>query len=311
MSSKGVISVLGAVLATVAMSCGRGAQGKVIVRVGDMTITTAALAQRMSAIATEHLVPDPPRYTKCIAHQKALAPESVSFELESECRRQYRALRRQALDFLISSSWLTGEAEDRGLGVFNRAGPAERKIRRLLENGERQITATQIADYYRRNLKRFERREGRFFIIAEQLKSVQLARRVKREALRGKPLPQPVFHQYLVRPSPTDTETKRPIVKAIFAAKLHVLSGPMPLSGHYSLFKLTRIVPTTVQPFAHVRRRIANELANLQRRRTLAGFIATWRSKWIAKTDCSAGYVVQKCSQYRGQKTPENPLTLD
>ena len=62
------------------------------------------------------VVPVPPLYGRCIARRSARqgkggrhpAPSTAKFKLA--CEREYRRLREESLDFLISSAWLTGEA---------------------------------------------------------------------------------------------------------------------------------------------------------------------------------------------------------
>src|SRR5690242_15615781 len=94
--------------------CGGSAHDGVIVRVGKGAITEGELSRWIATMAPEHVAPDPPRYAACIAHQEAVSPQSVKAELKEECQRQYQALRQQALDFLISSQWLIGEAASSG-----------------------------------------------------------------------------------------------------------------------------------------------------------------------------------------------------
>ena len=60
-----------------------------------------------------------------------------------------------------------------------------------------------------------------------------------------------------------------------------------------------------------VREKFAARLASWRHRLALLAFLEAYRSKWIAKTDCSPGFVVQKCSPYRGPTIPEGGLLSD
>jgi foldase protein PrsA len=72
-------------------------------------------------------VPDPPKYTACIAHLKAAAAKPAKgqkapteSELKSECEQQYKSLQQEVLGFLISSSWVLGEAKALGVKVSDK-----------------------------------------------------------------------------------------------------------------------------------------------------------------------------------------------
>jgi hypothetical protein len=66
-----------------------------------------------------------------------------------------------------------------------------------------------------------------------------------------------------------------------------------------------------VKSLTQVSASIEKKLADERRKQALTVFIAAWRKKWIAQTNCDTGYVTQKCRQYTGLKTPEEPLALN
>jgi hypothetical protein len=304
----------------------------------------------MSALALGRMVPDPPRYTACVAYQKALVSSPVA-ELETECRREYRMLKQHALDFLISSDWLIGEAAERGSAISEQEIDrrleekkrsfvngevdftesltaightvadseleierelATSKLSRMLADSERRITEAQVAGYYRRNIRRFLVPERRYFSIVENLRSKAIARRLVREVALGKSLASKGLEESLPRPNFAEvTGLKRIIYEAIFKAKPNDVAEPVKLRNVYLVFEVTRIVPGTLRPLARVRRAIVRKLSRERQRQTLAGFIRAWRTKWIARTDCDPGYVVQNCRRYSGSRTPEAlPITL-
>jgi hypothetical protein len=63
--------------------------------------------------------------------------------------------------------------------------------------------------------------------------------------------------------------------------------------------------------FAIIARKTPSHASQTQHEQTLATFIKTWREKWHAKTNCTTGYIVQKCAQYTNTHTPEDPYTLN
>jgi hypothetical protein len=114
-------------------SCGGNGGSAVVVKIGDTTITKAALERwtNIEAVVTYNpdpqqpvpkgAIPHPPHFTSCISFLRATAPRSgarvSTGQLESACRNQYKVLRNQILEILITTRWLTSEAKARGLEV--------------------------------------------------------------------------------------------------------------------------------------------------------------------------------------------------
>lgn len=133
------ISALGAVFFAVlglAACGGGGIPGNAVVQVGGNPITKATYEHWLSVAAASSsatapgktapkpVVPDPPSYSACIAHLEATAPKPAkgqskptAAQLKTQCEQQYKALQQQVLGFLISSAWVLGEAESKGVHV--------------------------------------------------------------------------------------------------------------------------------------------------------------------------------------------------
>lgn len=311
----------------------------VAVRVGRAAITREAVTRWMSVVAPEHFVPDPPRYTTCVAREQMLASPTARATLMQECGREYHALERQALEFLISSAWLTGTLAEEGLRVSDRevrerlrehqtplaveegdagdvefavhAELAEAKLRQALTRSEHMVTSAQIADYYRAHRRRFLVPERRYFDI-ENLKTRALALGIKREVQSGRRARfiSGVLHEMIEGPSPVKYGRAEDAVRrAILGARSNVLTGPL-ANGEYALFEVRRIVAARYEPLARVRGAIEHQLAAEQRRLRLSRFIEAWHTRWVAMTDCYPGYVVQRCRQYIGPRAPEEPLAF-
>jgi len=107
------------------------------VQVGGTPITKATFEHWMSVASAstaasgttgaKPVVPDPPAYTACIAHLKATAPKPAKGQtapteaaLKTQCEQQYKSLQQEVLGFLISSSWVLGEAESLGVKVSDK-----------------------------------------------------------------------------------------------------------------------------------------------------------------------------------------------
>lgn len=121
------LSALGAVLfALVGLSACGGIPGDAVVQVGSTAITKTAFdhwmtvaAKSSAASSTEAVVvPEPPNYTKCIAHLAATSAKPAkgkkapsTAELKQQCKTQYKSLQTEVLRFLISANWFIGEAD--------------------------------------------------------------------------------------------------------------------------------------------------------------------------------------------------------
>jgi foldase protein PrsA len=95
--------------------------------------------------------------------------------------------------------------------------------------------------------------------------------------------------------------------EAIFAAKPHTLVGPLHLRQRYYIFEVTKITPARQKPFQEIETSISQQLPTELEQQALVRFIKTWREKWRVKTDCSVGWIVQKCRQYRASTATIHP----
>jgi foldase protein PrsA len=127
-------SALGAVLfALVGLSaCGGGIPGNAVVKVGGNSISKDAFSHWMSVAAVSNktsvsakvVVPDPPKYTACVANLAATAPKPAKgqskptpAQLKTQCAQQYKSLQTEVLNFLIGLEWVLGEAPAKGVKV--------------------------------------------------------------------------------------------------------------------------------------------------------------------------------------------------
>jgi hypothetical protein len=130
-------AVLGSIACLVLQGCG-ATSNPPVAHVQDTAITRSALAHWMSVYNAPSPipVPDPPRYDGCIA---AASAEQVGMRrrplmsrpaLRARCAVIYTKVRNEALAFLITAKWLTGEAAARGITVS--PGEADATYRRML-----------------------------------------------------------------------------------------------------------------------------------------------------------------------------------
>jgi foldase protein PrsA len=128
-----LLTALGAVLFALfgLSACGGGVPSDAVVQVNSAgPITKDAFNHWMAVAAssgaattgTKAVVPDPPSYSACIAHLAATTPATekgakapTTAQLKTQCETQYKSLQQEVLGFLISSSWVLGEANALGI----------------------------------------------------------------------------------------------------------------------------------------------------------------------------------------------------
>jgi len=128
------IPALGAVLFAVAglSACG-GIPGNAVVQVDGKPITNATFKHWMGVAAaatspgSQPAIPEPPKYTACIAHLQATQPKPTAgtpaptqAQLKSQCEQQFKSLQQEVLGFLISSAWVLGEGSSLGVKVSDK-----------------------------------------------------------------------------------------------------------------------------------------------------------------------------------------------
>jgi PPIC-type PPIASE domain len=324
---------------TVAGRAGLFPRNSVAVSVGRQVITIAAVNRQLleetsSEPASERLIP--PSFTACIKQLK-LAPRAVITNASQpsaaapkrECEEKYHALRVRVLEKLILDAWVIGAARELGVAVDQFHGRSlsvsarvqfdAEAIRRTVKRNAGPVSPTRIATYYKAH--------GRLFFVTQRrdLEIVRTstkaaAETAKRElasgesfasVVRGSSIQQPIFsNKGLVLGLVPGMYSEKALDHAIFAARVNVLSGPVKIVLGYYVFEVKRIHPARQKTFAQVRNTIRQQLPELIYRQALATFIASWRQRWSARTDCTVGYVVPKCRQARAANS-ENPYSLE
>jgi parvulin-like peptidyl-prolyl isomerase len=234
-----ITAALGAVLfAIVGLAACGGIPSDAVVSVDGKSITkdtfnhwlTVAAASSATTPGSKPAIPDPPNYTQCIARQKAQTktPKGqtppTEAQLKSQCEQQYKTLQQEVLGFLISSSWVLGEASSLGVKVtdkevkkqfekiksqqFPKAAEFEKflktsgqtvsdlllrvklnllssKIQQKIVKEKSKVSHAQIEKYYKSNPKRFGVAEKRNLLII-LTKTEAAANKAKQEIESGK-----------------------------------------------------------------------------------------------------------------------------
>lgn len=198
---------------------------------------------------------------------------------------------------------------------------ASEKIHQMIKNKVGNVTQARIADYYNRHKQSYAVPEQRD-IEAIRTWTKPAIDKAAKEVRSGVSFADVARRVSIDRPSNEHGGVTLGVVsgqeekgydEAIFAAKPHVLTGPLHLRKRYYIFEVNRIIPGRQKPFAEIESSIAQQLPAELQQQALGRFIKAWRKKWIAKTDCSPGYVVRKCRQFKvTPATPgEDPYSLN
>jgi len=186
-------------------------------------------------------VPKPPDYAACVEQKREIKPtkgqaKPTDAQLKAQCRQEFQSLRDQVLSLLVTSRWLEGEAEERGISVsdaeikaaferqkkqnFPQAGDyakfletsgqteqdirtrvrldlLQSKIRAEVTKGvDARVTYKQVADYYASNKARFGVSERRDLLVVVT-KTKARAERAKAALAAGRPWPS-VVREYSI-----------------------------------------------------------------------------------------------------------------
>jgi len=196
-----------------------------------MGVATASTSTSAEGGSSKPVIPEPPKYTACIAHLEATAPKPAKgqppptrAQLKSQCETQYKSLLQEVLGFLISASWVEGEAAALGVKVsdkdvkkrfnqikeqqFPKAGELEKllatsgqtvsdlllrvkgnllaqKIQQKIVKSKANVSQAQVAKYYNEHKQRFEVPEKRAVNII-LTKTESAAKKAKAEVASGK-----------------------------------------------------------------------------------------------------------------------------
>jgi foldase protein PrsA len=346
-------------------ACGSsGIPGNAIVSVNGTAITTStfdhwmgiAVGSRASRSGGEAVVPVPPNYTACVAHLVKVSPKPVNgqkaptaTELKSVCEMEYKSLQTEVLGFLISSTWIIGEASSLGVNLsdaevkrefakiehaqFPKASEFKKylassgettsdlllrmKVSLLSEKIQKQVvkdtgkvTQAQIAKYYEENKSKFgtpEKRNVRVILT----KTEAAAASAKKEIESGESFASVARKDSLASPIPASGDLLKNVVKgeeekaldtAIFSAKPRTLGGPVKTPFGYYVYEVVRITAGTQESLSKVQAAIKQQLISTGEQSALSKFTKDFKKKWMEKTECRVGYIVEDCKQYKAQK---------
>ncbi len=321
----GIVAVIALLLAALTVGCGSGRSSPVVVRVGRVAIDRASVDHWSRAIALGSTVAGTLGRSSSTPRQKALeflissswaigaaAEHGVGVSeaaLAQGLKEKIDGAPNGRSEFQEEISATGQTLEDVKLEV--KAALAAKALRELLSRRVAPVTQAQIVDYYKLHLKSFRIPDRRLVNLIEAIHGYAHA------VALGKRLgPSARFAKKAIRelvPRQTAYEDRHrsngALVRAIFAAPPARVGGPVSFDGSWVLLVVRKLVPDSIKPLGEVKAEIAENLSEVRQRRALTSFFTAYRREWTAKTSCYTGFVVQKCSEYRGRVVAEgDPL---
>jgi hypothetical protein len=253
---------------------------------------------------------------------------------------------QRALEFLISSGWTIGEAQAQGLRISNsdierglqekiHTAPGGRSefqenlastghtlsdvklevkstlaVARLRDAVAKRTpgpTRGEVTSYYAHHLRSFYIPDRRVAYLMEGISDYARAVELGRQVKPGARLSPPWFREVVSR-APPGSGDRGQLVHLIFATTPGRVTRPAIFNHRWTIAVVRKLIPAGIQPLSAVRGELSETLVAQHRQQALMHFSAAFVRKWTARTACSAGYVVQKCSQYHGALTQESPL---
>jgi foldase protein PrsA len=185
------------------------------------------------------------------------------------------------------------------------------KIQKKIVAEKSKVSKAQIEKYFKENPKRFSVAEKRNIEIVLTKTEAQ-AKKAKQEIESGKSFAS-VAKAVSIDPTSKANGGKLPgVVKgqeekaldtAVFTAKKGVLSGPIKTPFGYYIFQVESISPGSQQTLKQAEASIKSQLTATGQQTALSKFVKEFKKKWVAKTECRAGFSVPDCKGYKAPKT--------
>ena len=267
--------------------------------------------------------------TQCAQQYKSLQQEVLGFLISSnwvigegsslgvkltdaEVRKQFKKIKAaqfpKAAEFekFLASSGQT--VSDLLLRV--KLNLLSQKIQQTVVKRKEKVTHADIESYYKENSSRFgtpEKRDVRIVLT----KTEGAAAAAKKEIESGKSFdsvaksrstdPVSKTNGGLI-PGVVKGQEEKALSEAIFAAKAHVLGGPVKTPFGYYLYEVEGITAGSKTPLKQVESTIKGQLIATRQSKALSAFVKSFKKKWQAKTECRSGYVVADCKEYKAPK---------
>jgi parvulin-like peptidyl-prolyl isomerase len=273
--------------------------------------------------------------TQCESQYKSLSQEVLGFLLssqwvlgeakslgvnvsDSEVHKQFVKIRSQQFPsaaefqkFLASSGQTVSD-----LLLRVKLNMLSQKIQKKITKEKANVSEAQIQKYYNQNKSRYSTPAKRKLNVV-LTKTEAEAKAAKKELESGKSFAD------VAKAHSIDTTSKSKggqlevskgqqeaaLDAAIFSAAKNSLQGPVKTAFGYYVFDVLGETAGSQQSYSQVKQSIKQQLAATGQQSALSKFVKEFKEKWKKKTDCSTGYVVPDCKQYKEPKTGSTGTT--
>jgi foldase protein PrsA len=173
------------------------------------------------------------------------------------------------------------------------------------------ITDKSIADFYKKNKARFAQPETRDLRVV--LAKTESKANAARKALEAGGSWKKVVAKYSIDDTSkaqggtllgvAKATQEKTFGEAVFTAAKGRLTGPVKVQFGYYVFQVQRITPAKQQTLAQSKSAIRQEITAQNTKAADEKFNKDLRTKWKAKTNCRAGFVVDQCKNAPKVKT--------
>jgi foldase protein PrsA len=177
----------------------------------------------------------------------------------------------------------------------------------ILKAGKVSVSQAQIEKYYNANKAQFASKETRDIRVI-LTKTAAAARAAKREVESGKEFAS-VAKRVSIETSSrakgglllgvTKEQNAPELDNAAFAARKGVLGGPIKTILGYYIYEVVATKAVSQQTMAQARPAIKAQLSSVQEQALVKKFGEEFKTRWTARTECLAGYVVPECKEYK------------
>lgn len=94
---------------------------------------------------------------------------------------------------------------------------------------------------------------------------------------------------------------EEPLGAAAFKASEGKLEGPIKGKRGYYIFVVEKVTPEKVQSLDEARPQISSQLSQTNQQEIFSRFVTNYNSKWQSRTFCAAGFVIERCANYKGE----------
>jgi hypothetical protein len=170
----------------------------------------------------------------------------------------------------------------------------------------------EVIDVYHRDIAHYRVPERRLVDLIESIDTRAEAVALGKRLGPGARFAKRALHESVARQTPAQAAhaSNAELVHAIFAATPGKLAAPARFNGQWVLIVVRGRVAGRTKGLKEVEVEIDHHLLDIRRRELFAQFAKQFRETWVPQTDCRPGFVVQKCSRYRGPLArEEDPLS--